>query len=430
MAWSGSAPNQTFSRNTGLYTGATAWQQTEAASRGIRADDHDTHDEDIADGLDACVKKDGGNKLTASIPANGFGMTGMGVLGTAAEATVASATTANVLGAASLMVQVTGTTTITSLGTGASQIKVVRFADALTLTHNATSLILPTGADITAAAGDTMIVVSDASSNARVVAYERANGTPLSTTLSTLSASGTVAFTGIISPSQITGNQDDYAPTGHATANVFRLSTDASRNITGLAGGASGRIVIIHNVGSNNIVLKDDTTSTAANRFALTGDITLAADAATMLQYDNTSSRWRCIGGVGSTDTASVAEIRTGTAAKAITVANWMSALAEVTLTDGATVTVDFQSGINFAVSLGGNRTLAASNHGNVVGRSGYIKVTESGGTRTLDTTASPFKTVNGADIVIGTGSGDVHIYFYQIIDSSNVLLSLARDIS
>jgi hypothetical protein len=111
-------------------------------------------------------------------------------------------------------------------------------------------------------------------------------------------ASQEFALTGDISPAQITDNQDDYSPTGLATASTLRLNTDASRNITGLAGGADGRLILIHNVGSNNIVLKDeDAGSSAANRFALNADLTLSADECAVLQYDSTSSRWRMIGG-------------------------------------------------------------------------------------------------------------------------------------
>jgi len=179
MPWSGSAPNKTFSRNTGVYTGTTAWQQTDAAARGIRADDHDVHDEDLATGINTALAKDGGNKPTADIDWGAYGITNLGELSSATEASVASATTTNVLGQDSLFVSVTGTTTITSLGTGAKTLKFVRFTGALTLTHNATSLILPGGTNITTAAGDTMIVVSDASSNARVMNYERAVVAPL-----------------------------------------------------------------------------------------------------------------------------------------------------------------------------------------------------------------------------------------------------------
>ena len=106
-----------------------------------------------------------------------------------------------------------------------------------------------------------------------------------------------LALQGDISPAQITSNQNDYNPTGLADAAVLRLSTDASRNITSIAGGADGRILIIHDVGSFNIVLKDDdgATGTVANRFALNGDVTLGSDQGAILQYDSTSSRWRLL---------------------------------------------------------------------------------------------------------------------------------------
>ena len=111
----------------------------------------------------------------------------------------------------------------------------------------------------------------------------------------------TFALTGDISPSQITSNQNDYSPTGLSTASVLRLNTDAARTLTGLAGGSDGRVILIHNTGTNDLVLSDeDVLSTAANRFALASNVTLAADQSAMLQYDSTSSRWRMIGGTGS----------------------------------------------------------------------------------------------------------------------------------
>lgn len=103
--------------------------------------------------------------------------------------------------------------------------------------------------------------------------------------------------TGTITPSQITSNQNDYSPTDNATAAVLRLSTDASRNITGLANGVGGRLVLVDNVGSFPIVLKDDdAASTAANRFALDADYTIAATTSVLLRYDATASRWRLTG--------------------------------------------------------------------------------------------------------------------------------------
>lgn len=93
-----------------------------------------------------------------------------------AEVTVVSASTADALGAASVFVLISGTTTITSLGTGANRLRIVRFGSALTLTHNATSLICPGAANLAMAAGDQIIIKSDASSNVRVVNVLRAGG--------------------------------------------------------------------------------------------------------------------------------------------------------------------------------------------------------------------------------------------------------------
>ena len=101
------------------------------------------------------------------------------------------------------------------------------------------------------------------------------------------------------SPTQLTADQDNYqAGTGRSM--FYRLSSDASRSITGFnpAGGTNqdGELHYFINVGSNNIVLVNESaSSTAGNRFLnVTGaDITLAANEMAMLIYDNTSARWR-----------------------------------------------------------------------------------------------------------------------------------------
>lgn len=120
-------------------------------------------------------------------------------------------------------------------------------------------------------------------------------------TTNQLTAPGTnitedLALTGDISPAQITADQNDYNPTGLATASVIRLSGDSSfRTITGLAGGADGRVVMLHNISSNSILLANqNTASTAANRFDLGGmNLPLLGGNLITLQYDSTSSRWR-----------------------------------------------------------------------------------------------------------------------------------------
>lgn len=109
-------------------------------------------------------------------------------------------------------------------------------------------------------------------------------------------------LTGIISPPQITSNQNDYAPTAFSTAAVLRINSDAARDITGLAGGVGGSLKVVANIGSFTITLKDESgSSTAANRFALAADFLLVSDSTIVLQYDSTSSRWRLIGGGAAT---------------------------------------------------------------------------------------------------------------------------------
>lgn len=127
-----------------------------------------------------------------------------------------------------------------------------------------------------------------------VLAYITPNG---SVHGASLAMSADIVLSGDITPAAIGAAQNDYAPTGHATAAVFRLSSSADYDITGLAGGADGRAVIIYNVGANKLTLKDENIGSAAgNRFALPADLVLDVDNACILQYDATSTRWRLLG--------------------------------------------------------------------------------------------------------------------------------------
>lgn len=78
MPWSGSPGSETFSRTDGTRTGTTVWQQAKAAFVKILASDHDTHDQDIATGLNLAFKKDGGNTATADLPMGTFKLTNVG----------------------------------------------------------------------------------------------------------------------------------------------------------------------------------------------------------------------------------------------------------------------------------------------------------------------------------------------------------------
>jgi hypothetical protein len=140
---------------------------------------------------------------------------------------IASATTTDLGAVAGLMHDITGTTTITGLGTVSAGIwKIIKFEDALTLTHNATSLILPGGANITTADGDIALMFSEGSGNWRCVSYFKA-ATGAHVNAASATASGVVELataaetltgsdsTRAITPAGFAGNLDITGAAGY-----------------------------------------------------------------------------------------------------------------------------------------------------------------------------------------------------------------------
>lgn len=100
-----------------------------------------------------------------------------------------------------------------------------------------------------------------------------------------------------ISPAQLVANTDNWNPTGLASAGFIRVSTDATRDLTGIVAPTTARLLWLCNIGAQDLVLKHDATSTAANRFYCpgSGDFTLNANDACRILYDLTSARWRVL---------------------------------------------------------------------------------------------------------------------------------------
>jgi hypothetical protein len=183
-------------------------------------------------------------------------------------ANIASATTTDIASATGDFIDITGTTTITGLGNAvAGAERVVRFNGALTLTYNASSLILPGGASITTASGDTAIFRSLGSSNWVCTAYIKASGDSISKRKGSDIASATTTdlsaatgdFIDITGTTAITG-------LGTATAGVertvrFNGALTLTYNATSLIlpGGASittasGDTAVFRSLGSGNWV--------------------------------------------------------------------------------------------------------------------------------------------------------------------------------
>lgn len=134
---------------------------------------------------------------------------------------VASAATTSIGDVLSQNVTITGVTTITSFGTApAGTERNISFSSALTLTYNATSLILPYGANITTGVRAAVRAVSLGGANWRVTDYQPTSA-PALTAGDGLSSSGSIAGGNmILSLDVYTGssaNQTTF-PVGHQIA--------------------------------------------------------------------------------------------------------------------------------------------------------------------------------------------------------------------
>jgi hypothetical protein len=101
----------------------------------------------------------------------------------------------------------------------------------------------------------------------------------------------------IITPTALVGDVNDYSPTNLAAVRTLRMDAGgATRNITGILAAADGRELRIINIGADDLVLKNNSSSSAAgNRIQLPGsnDITIPPNKSQNLVYDATDSRWR-----------------------------------------------------------------------------------------------------------------------------------------
>lgn len=180
---------------SGTYSApTTSWSPAVDGNSATTAD-FNTLRADMEAALSQSIASDGQTPITGNLPMSGYKLTGLGtgsasgnslawqqLFSQGTEADIASASTCDIGAQNTNFLRVTGTTTITSFGTSYNGPRFLRFEGILTLTHNSTTLVLPTGASITTAAGDTAIAVPKASAgtaNGWVVYYQRASGQAL-----------------------------------------------------------------------------------------------------------------------------------------------------------------------------------------------------------------------------------------------------------
>lgn len=253
--------------------------------------------QDVATALTDSLDRQGRGAPLANLSMGSFKLTTLAAATAAADApkysqvinqdlaTIASAATTDLAAAMATIITVTGTTGITSFGTGAAEgvVKIVQFSGALTITHNATSLILPGAANYTTSAGDSCLVKSLGSNNWRVLSVFKNDGSAVVT--SPLMADGTVSVPGIRFASdtdtglyRTTSNQLKIAAGGTEAASfsntttAFYASAQTFTSTRFTAFNSTFEVAdVVVNSGTGTLTLKTD------NASGSTGAISMAA---------------------------------------------------------------------------------------------------------------------------------------------------------
>ena len=152
------------------------------------------------------------------------------------EQDVASATTTNIGAVGTENIRITGTTTITGFGTANKGVfRRLRMQGALTLTYNATSMILPGAASIVTVAGDVLEAVSLGSGNWYVGSYTRSSGNAIVSVRSNL-AGCTMSTAGASSTLSISAGQ----ATDSTNVSMMQLAAIAKTTAAWAVGTATG----------------------------------------------------------------------------------------------------------------------------------------------------------------------------------------------
>lgn len=333
---------------------------------------------------------------------------------TMASDTIASVTTCDLGTKESQYLTVSGTTTITGLGTISAGItKYVTFSGALILTHNATSLILPGAANITTAAGDTGRFLSLGSGNWKCLSYTKASG--LATVSIAQMSDGTVSLPGLPFASdldsgiyRIGANNWALAAAGAKVLEIATTGatvTGALNNTAAVGLGPSSTAIVVSAAGAVTIA---PTSGQNTNFTAPSGTFRVNGTATTGGTVWLTSGIGNGVilegspnTGAGTAGDISILGGDTGTGTPGA-----------ISLTTGAATTSGTGGGINIllsgATTPGSMRIGSTSYFYKFVGLGRHIHVIDSGNVPTIasggGTTPSIVGTDNAFRVTVGTG--------------------------
>jgi hypothetical protein len=178
--------------------------------------------------------------------------------------------------------------------------------------NGTTDLVLKTGNTtgpqiVVSANGRSITLRGNSSSNSVFINTTAVyvNGTIPSSNILTLTATGSVVISGNVTPTIITSNTTAWNP-GTSNVYVIRLEANAAGTanntnlyeayISGLTAGTNGQVLILSNIGSQKIQLRNEDSAnetTAGNRFSLPNHVWLSGFQSMKIIYDGTLARWR-----------------------------------------------------------------------------------------------------------------------------------------
>lgn len=228
-------------------------------------------------------------------------------------------------------------------------------------------------------------------------------------------------------------------PAGAGTGDMLKTenlsglaSVSTARSNLGLGSAALLASSAVFQVANN---LSEGTAATMRSNLGL-GTAALLASSAVFQVSNNlsegTPATMRTNLGLGSA--ALLAETTTAqylanTADKALSTDQVWAAGAHVALTDGANIAVDMSTGINFSVTLEGNRTLSNPTNPKV-GQCGVIVITQDGtGSRTL-AYGSNWEFAGGSAPVLSTAPGAKDLLHYEVLSATSIFATVAKAVS
>ena len=408
MAWNGSGA---FSRTNGTHTGSTVWTQDKDAGTKIVSNRHDTHDQDLSDGINACIAKNGENYMTGALDLNGQ------VIELDADADTKIGATADD------RIDITVGNSITErIGHDSTNTSAFHLVAPAALTAQANTAyahvnVAPAGA-VTVPSGTTAVVSSLEVNEPNITAT------------GTVTAAASLYVSG--APSEGSSNYALWVDAGNVKFDAdLTLGAGAEADVkivydgnakdfyVGLDDSADKLVVGVGStVGTNAIMTLDDDAVTIGDGAAVDTKIVFDGNAQDYYIGLDDSADDLVIGlgsAVGTTPAISIDENQVTTFGKAAVGATQTASIT------GSTV-LNFQTYQNFVLTATGNVTLANPST-EAVGQSGVIVFIQDGtGSRTLGL-GTDYESAGGSGLTISTAANATDIIPYFVIAANRIAL-------